>query len=238
MIKFTDGMKFNPDLFYGVRFSHEGRGFITRRAWKSGNFCILAVSELSNGNDYPQFDSYSFESLMLSIQSAGLVIYQFDTFLELMNWVGGSSQPKQEAKKETPNNTPDLLIAGLNKYLVGDYASVFPVDYEKVGANHYFKFVTLQESQQFEAMLKRLADMGVLMQVYPQETGCSIHANFPTDFWTTFFKTNNFNHVAEKLLVARFGEQKFQALCRLTVAAEQYLDVVFTNFTVEKPKQA
>jgi hypothetical protein len=78
------------EKFYGVLPGGDSsmRGFITRERFDEGNYTIRAINCLTNGNGWQSWSRTSLRTMIEALLAANKSVYEFDTFQELMEWVG------------------------------------------------------------------------------------------------------------------------------------------------------
>jgi hypothetical protein len=90
VVKYQEDIVFinnvNPNKFYG--FLCDGyKGFITREKYNDGNFIILSITKLTEGNRWPLYKSNTLFSLINDFSEEYHKVYEFETVKELFNWL-------------------------------------------------------------------------------------------------------------------------------------------------------
>lgn len=82
----------NEDKYYGVINTSNRevvKGFIGRREYEYGEFCVFCSDKLTMGNTWPDYDSKNLTKLISDlINSKNFTVYEFDTSVELFKWLG------------------------------------------------------------------------------------------------------------------------------------------------------
>jgi hypothetical protein len=86
-LKTIEASKVSPIKYYGVRDSVGDRGFITRSEYESGDYIVLCVEEVTEGNGYYTDTTESLSELITSLVNLEFKVYEFDTYKELFKWL-------------------------------------------------------------------------------------------------------------------------------------------------------
>jgi hypothetical protein len=72
--------------YYGVLIAAE-KGFITRDNYERGQFVVRAISFLTKGNGWDDYDSDTLQEVCSQLIFKKNRVYQFDDEFELMAWL-------------------------------------------------------------------------------------------------------------------------------------------------------
>jgi hypothetical protein len=72
--------------YYGVEIG-ACKGFITRRNYGFGNFVVLDINELTQGNRWNFLENASLFELIRQLQDNRFWVREFDTSRELLLWL-------------------------------------------------------------------------------------------------------------------------------------------------------
>ena len=81
----------DKNKYYGVivrpDLSSDKKGFITRERFDTGNFKLMGMDKLTNGNGWESFARPTLTDMLFDILSASYWVYEFDTWQELFKWL-------------------------------------------------------------------------------------------------------------------------------------------------------
>jgi hypothetical protein len=74
--------------YYGV-INKNSKGFIGRKAYCGGEFCVFCAEAVTQGNTWSDYDNKSLKRVVSNLlNTKTFTIYEFDTYSDLFKWLG------------------------------------------------------------------------------------------------------------------------------------------------------